>query len=231
MSTKLEWRAVPAELTSTSNGSTSSTKAFTAALSVMSSATPSAAKPASASSLTTVSTSLAVRAAMVTAAPASARATAAPSPMPRVPPVTRARLPSRRKLGVRGRVMLFGSLGARRCSGPIGHVAAAIAAHADIGLLGMADKALEHREARAIFADHRRGFVGRDGLPRTGLHEFPHPQATRIARRLHRGESVIGADDLITIGNIGAWPEKQRAIIGDVVAEPHVAVGHHLHML
>ena len=36
----------------------------------------------------------------------------------------------------------------------IGHVAAAIAAHAHIGLLGVRDEAFEHAQPRAIFADH-----------------------------------------------------------------------------
>ncbi len=49
------------------------------------------------------SISLVVRAASVTCAPAAASAEAAASPMPRPPPVTSARLPSRRKEGVLAR--------------------------------------------------------------------------------------------------------------------------------
>ena len=54
------------------------------------------------------SISACVRAASVTCAPACASADAAASPMPRPPPVTSARLPSRRKEGVLVRSMVIG---------------------------------------------------------------------------------------------------------------------------
>src|SRR6476619_3028177 len=59
---------------------------------------PRALIPAAASSISAL-----VRAASVTCAPAAARADAAASPMPRPPPVTSARLPSRRNEGVLAR--------------------------------------------------------------------------------------------------------------------------------
>ena len=42
---------------------------------------------------------------------------------------------------------------------------------------------------------------------------------------------VVGANDLVTIRNIGPRAEEQRAIAGHVFKEPIVTVGHHLHML
>src|SRR5690606_37369985 len=148
-------------------------------------ATPSAVSPAAAMALTTALTSPAVRAATVTAAPASASATDMPRPMPRVPPVTRARLPSRRKLGVLGSCILLSGVGSRGCSRTIGHVASAIATDPDIGLFGVADKTFEHRKARSIFPDHGRGRIAGDGLPGAGLEELADPQTAGIARRFH----------------------------------------------
>src|SRR5262245_18527151 len=95
-----------------------------------------------------VSISPCVRATSVTSAPACASADAAARPMPRPPPVTSARLPSRRKEGVLAMttvgarmtgkgLALFGRLG-------VGHIASTVAAHAHIGLLGMGGDALEH---------------------------------------------------------------------------------------
>src|SRR5207342_704480 len=91
------------------------------------------------------SISVLVRAASVTCAPAAASADAAASPMPRPPPVTSARLPSRRKEGVLVRSMEGTGVTERslRCLG-VGHVAAAVAAHAHIGLFGMGGEALEN---------------------------------------------------------------------------------------
>src|ERR1700744_5525493 len=109
-----------------------------------------------------------VRAASVTWAPAAASADAAASPMPRPPPVTSARLPSRRNVGA-----LASSIGAtllRRLA--IRHVAAAVAAHAHIGLFGMRHKTFEHAQPRAIFADVGAGLIGQHLLIGAGLEEF-----------------------------------------------------------
>ncbi len=42
---------------------------------------------------------------------------------------------------------------------------------------------------------------------------------------------MVGADDLVAIGNVGARPEEQCAVVLQRVAEPEVAIGHHLHVL
>ena len=41
---------------------------------------------------------------------------------------------------------------------------------------------------------------------------------------------MVGADDLIAIGNIGARSQKQCSVIAQIIPEPQIAVGHHLHM-
>src|SRR5580704_11856835 len=66
----------------------------------------------------------------------------------------------------------------------VGHVAAAVAADAEIGLLGVGDKAFEHAQPRAIFADHGAGLVGENFLIGAGFEELADPQPAGIARRL-----------------------------------------------
>src|SRR5262247_3843079 len=94
------------------------------------------------------SISLRVRAASVTCAPACASADAAASPMPRPPPVTSARLPSRRNDGVAASstVMIASSDPSLGRLG-VADVAAAVAAHPDIGLLGVGIEAFEDAQA------------------------------------------------------------------------------------
>ena len=41
---------------------------------------------------------------------------------------------------------------------------------------------------------------------------------------------MVGADDLVASGDIGAGPKKQRSIAGHVFKKPIITVGHHLHM-
>src|ERR1700682_412348 len=55
---------------------------------------------------------------------------------------------------------------------PIRHVAAAVATDAEIGLLGMGDKAFEHAQPRAIFADHGARLVGAHFLIGGGFEEL-----------------------------------------------------------
>src|SRR5262245_11019998 len=196
-----------------------------------------------------------VRAANVTCAPASASAEAAARPMPRPPPVTSARLPSSRNEGVEVRstaifchapghprlsvvplsktwmaatspamTTSFGRLG-------IGHVAAAVAAHADIRLFSVTEETFEHAQSRAIFADHGAGFVGQNFLVGTRLHEFADPQTASIARRLFRRQRVVGADHLVTIGNVGPWPKEQRTEVSHAVEEYVRVACHNLHVL
>src|SRR5262249_47915385 len=182
-------RFMPALLTRMWNGSAASIAARVAATSVTSSASASALSPRARIAAAAASISACVRAASVTCAPAAASAEAAASPMPRPPPVTSARRPSRRNEGVfvssmviPGNLQPGGAELLRRLSIP--HVAAPVAAHAHVRLLGVAEEPFEHAQARAVFADHRARLVGQHLLERAGLEEFPHPQPAGVARRL-----------------------------------------------
>ena len=95
----------------------------------------------------------------------------------------------------------------------------------------MAGEAFQHAKARAVFADHRRSLVGQDLLVAVRLEELADPEAARVAASLPGRERVVGADHLITIGDIGASAQEQRAIARHVLQEPVVAVGHHLDVL
>src|ERR1700733_11280979 len=217
---------MPALLTRISNGSAAATDLCAASTSVTSSASVSAFWPRSRSAAAASSISDLVRAAMVTCAPASAKADAAASPMPRPPPVTSARLPSRRKDGVLVRSTFGTSL--RRLT--VGDVTAAVAADADIGLFGMRDETFEHAQPRVVFADHGARRVGEHFLVGAGLQEFSDPQSSGIARRLLGRQRVIRADHLVAIGDIGARPKEQRAVILHVVEEIIRIARHHLHV-
>ena len=98
-------RLVPALLTRMLNGCAWPIAACIAARSVTSSTSASAFSPRARIAAAASSISALVRAASVTCAPAAASAEAAASPMPRPPPVTSARLPSRRNEGVLARSM------------------------------------------------------------------------------------------------------------------------------
>src|SRR5262249_45361085 len=91
----------------------------------------------------------------------------------------------------------------------VGHVAAPVAPHTNIRLLGMTEKAFQHAETRAIFADHGAGFVGEHFLVDACFHDFAHPQPTGVARRFLRRQRVVSADHLVAIGDVGARPKKQ----------------------
>src|SRR4051794_21873692 len=190
-------RLVPALLTKMSKGSAASIAAAKPARSVTSTASASALPPLARIALAASPISPDERAASVTLAPASAKACAAASPMPRPAPVTSARLPSSRNEGSRPDAgIAIGLLG----RGRVGDVAAAVAAHADIGLLGMAGKTLEHAKARAVLAYHRRGLVRQHLLVGDGLEELADPEPTRVARRLLGRQRVVRADDLVAKG-------------------------------
>src|SRR6185312_12412653 len=102
---------------------------------------------------------------------------------------------------------------------PVRHVAAAVTAHAHIGLLSVRDKAFQHAEPRADFADLGARLVGQHLLIGAGLDELADPQPAGEARVLLGRQRVVGADHLVAVGDIGAWPEKQRAIIFHVGEE------------
>src|SRR5580698_403610 len=145
-------------------------------MSVTSSTSASALSPRARIASAPCSISVLVRAASVTCAPAAASADAAASPMPRPPPVTSARLPSRRNDGalVSSTVItsaLYPSL-RRLC---VWHIAAAVAADADIGLLRVCDEALEHAQPRAGFADLGAGLICSDPLIGAGLEKLADP--------------------------------------------------------
>jgi hypothetical protein len=122
------------------------------------------------------------------------------------------------------KTQIFSRLGIR-------HVAAAVAAHAHIGLLGMGGEALENAQPRAILADQRRRFVGEHLLVGAGLEEFSHPQAAGVARGLFGRQRVVRPDHLVAVGDVGARPQKQRAVILHVGEEIIGIARHHLHVL
>src|SRR5215475_10573510 len=203
-------RFPPALLTRMLNGSACATSVRTASISVTSSTRASALSPRARIASAAASISALVRAASVTCAPACASAEAAASPMPRPPPVTSARLPSRRNEGVFARSISLGrSLGRLR----VGDVAAAVAAHAHVGLLGVRREAFEDTQPRAVFADLRRSLVGEHLLIGAGLEELADPQPAGVARRLPGRQRMIGADHLVTIGDVGARPQEQRPVV------------------
>ena len=113
----------------------------------------------------------------------------------------------------------------------IGHVPAAVAAHAHVRLFGVAGETFEHAQPRAIGADHRRGLVGQHLLIRHRLHEFADPQAAGVARGESRRQRVVGADHLVAVGDVGARPEEQRAVVLHVLEEIVRIARHHLHVL
>src|ERR1051326_6519169 len=91
---------MPALLISTWYGSAAASVFRTVSMFVTSSTMASAFSPRALIAAAASSISALVRATSVTCAPAAASADAAASPMPRPPPVTSARLPSRRNEGV-----------------------------------------------------------------------------------------------------------------------------------
>src|SRR5262249_21924747 len=130
--------------------------------------------------------------------------------MPRPAPVTSARLPSRRNDGVSGRsirtlschcerseaiqgqqaprsrlldcfVATLLARAALRSGRRVADVAAAVAAHAHVRLLGMAEEAFQHAQPRAVFADLCTCFVGKHLLIGAGLQKLADPKAAGIA--------------------------------------------------
>src|SRR5665213_2105680 len=86
----------------------------------------------------------------------------------------------------------------------VGHVAAAIAAHANISLLGMGDEAFQNAKPRAVFADHGGSLIGQHLLIGARLEKLADPEPAGEARVLLGRQRVVGADHLVAIGDIGA---------------------------
>ena len=107
-------REAPALLNRMSKGPAAAILACAAARSPTSSTMASADPPAAAMAATASPSSPAPRAASTTCAPASANAAAPARPMPREAPVMRARRLSRRREGMRGRIIARPSR-SRRC--------------------------------------------------------------------------------------------------------------------
>jgi len=80
----------------------------------------------------------------------------------------------------------------------------AITPHPDVSLLLMTSKAFDRAEARTIFSHHRAGLVGQHALIGTRLDELANPEAAGEAGVLPGGRSMVRADDLVAIGNVGA---------------------------
>src|SRR5690606_21437628 len=103
--------------------------------------------------------------------------------------------------------LLFGSGGVR-------DVAFSIAADAHVGLFGMACEPFEHAKARAFLANHGTRLVGGDALVCACFQELADPKAACVPRRLTCGKGMVGADDLVTEGDIGARTKKEGAVVG-----------------
>src|SRR5689334_8299590 len=95
----------------------------------------------------------------------------------------------------------------------------------------MGDKALQHAKPRTIFADHRARFVSQHFLISAGLEELSDPKPAGVARRFFGWQRVVGADHFIAVSDIGAWTEKQRAVVFHVVEEIIWIARHHLDVL
>src|SRR6185295_19169199 len=88
----------------------------------------------------------------------------------------------------------------------------AVAAQAQIGLLLVAPEALDGAQARAVLA-HFHARLGRDLLVGAGLQELADPEAAGVARGAQGRERVVGADDLVAVGDVGFRPEEERAVV------------------
>ena len=180
-------------------------EACIAGRSVTSNWTAWATPPASTIASRAASISAIVRAARMTSAPACASAAAAARPRPLPAPVTSARFPSRRRAA-------FGE--SRSFSGlRVGHVSPAVAAHADVGLLGVAGEAFQHAEPRAVLADRSARRVGQNALVGEGLEELADPKPAGVAGGLLGRQRMVGADHLVAVGDVGARSEEQRSVI------------------
>ena len=95
----------------------------------------------------------------------------------------------------------------------------------------MGGEVLDGAQAAAVLADQRaRSGIG-DPLIGDGLDELAHPQAARVAGRALGGQRVVGADDLVAVGDVGHRPEEQGAVVGQVGEEEVVVAGHDLNVL
>src|SRR5690606_28315384 len=52
------------------------------------------------------------------------------------------------------------------------------------------------------------------------LEELAYPETSRITSRSRGGQNVVGADRLVRISDRRLFPEKQRAVVGEVLQEP-----------
>ena len=82
-----------------------------------------------------------------------------------------------------------------------------ITPHAQIGLRLMARETLKLTKSRAVFSDSSRRFRCHT-LVGTGFDEFADPEAARVTSGKLGRQGVIGADDFVTISNIGFGSQK-----------------------
>src|SRR5258707_273379 len=78
---------------------------------------------------------------------------------------------------------------------------------AQVGLFLVGREVFDGAQPRAVIAHQGRRFVGQHALVSARLDEFAHPQSTGVARRFHGGQRVVGADDLVAVGHVGAMPQ------------------------
>src|ERR1700730_10416971 len=99
------------------------------------------------------------------------------------------------------------------CSGLCRRILAAVAAHPQVGLLLVAPEAFDGAEAAAVLADHGAGLGGLDLLVGAGLQELADPETAGVARRPLGRQRVVGADDLVAIGDGGLGSEEEGAVV------------------
>ena len=94
----------------------------------------------------------------------------------------------------------------------------------------MTGKAFDRTQSRTVLTDHDRCLIREDPLIGTGLHEFADPQPAGVARSPFRRQRMVGTDYFIAVGYVCSGPQKERAIVGQVLQKIIRISGHYLHV-
>ena len=81
----------------------------------------------------------------------------------------------------------------------------------------MTSKAFDRTQSRTVLTDHDRCLIREDPLIGTGFHKFSDPQSTGVACRPFGWQRVVGADYFIAVGYVCSGPQKERAIVGQML--------------
>src|SRR5437868_2116701 len=110
------------------------------------------------------------------------------------------------------------------------HLAFAIAAESNIGLLLVRPESFDRAEARAILADLHAGVLGAL-LVGDRLHELADPESACVASGAACGKRVVGADHFVAISYVGLRAKKQRSVVAHVLEEVARIARHDLNVL